>query len=312
MGGTGKTPMVEYLTELLLKNQISVAILSRGYKRKTSGYIMASASTTSKEIGDEPYQLKRKFEKALVAVCENRVTGIKKLIESGNKPDVIILDDAFQHRSVSAGLNILLTDYHKPYFKDWILPSGNLRESASNMKRADIFVVTKSPVDISEYSKKEFQEKINPAKSQTLYFAHIEYEKLKPFLTSIGIDFNDSNSPEYSVLLFTGISNPDPLINYLKPKFKELFSIKFADHYNYALKDFDKINQQFRDISNSKKILITTEKDIARIEKTETAEHFKKIPLYCVPIKISFNKQEDIFTFDNKILNYVGEDSRNL
>lgn len=311
-GGTGKTPVVEYLTELLLKNQFSVAVLSRGYKRKTRGYILATAETMSKDIGDEPYQLKQKFDKVQIAVCEKRVIGINKLIQNDPKPDVIILDDAFQHRSVSPGLNILLTDYNKPYYNDWVLPSGNLREACSNMKRADIIVVTKSPPDISEKRIKEIRDKINPAKSQNLYFAHIEHGKLKPFIISPDTQFNDSTCSDYSVLLFTGISNPDPLAYFLKSKFKELFSMKFADHYSYALKDFERINKQFSEIINPKKIIITTEKDIARIEKTSIEDNFKTVPLYYIPIKICFYNQEDINTFDTKILNYVRKNSGNL
>lgn len=310
-GGTGKTPVVEYLADLLLKNYIKIAVLSRGYKRKASGYKLATAETLAKDIGDEPYQIKHKFGDAHVAVCEKRVEGIKKLIKSVPDLKVVILDDAFQHRSVASGLNILLSDYNKPYYKDWILPSGNLREAGSNMKRADIIVVTKVPQNISESQINNINNRIDPGKSQDLYFSHIEYEKLKSFNPSSDNNFMEYNWSDYSVLLFAGISNPDPLINYLKPKFRELFCIKFADHHYFTLKDFEKINKRFSDIFNRNKIIITTEKDIARIEKTVIEDLFKTMPLFYIPIKVRFhkNENEDITSFDSKILNYVRKDS---
>jgi tetraacyldisaccharide 4'-kinase len=310
MRGTGKTPVVEYITELLLQNNLSVAILSRGYKRKTKGYILAGEQSNSSEIGDEPYQIKRKFGKAQVAVCEKRATGIQNLIDSCNKPDVIILDDAFQHRSVSAGLNILLTEYSKPYYTDFILPSGNLREATSGSKRADIILVTKSPVDISENNIEKIRERINPSISQSLFFTNIEYQKLKPVFNDT--EFEEADSADYSSLLFSGISNPDPLINFLKLKFKEIISMKFADHYSYTLKDQQKITRQFNNITNTKKIIITTEKDFARIEKTNIEEYFKKLPLYYIPLKVKFYNHNLSNNFDTKILDYVRKDTRNL
>jgi len=307
-GGTGKTPIVEYLTDLLLQNHFKVATLSRGYKRKTKGYKLATAETSAIEIGDEPYQIKRKFNDVYVAVCEKRITGIKKLLESIPDLDVIILDDAFQHRSVVPGLNILLSDYSKPYYQDWILPSGNLREAGSNMKRADIIVVTKSPQNITEDKIKEINNKINPGKLQSLYFSHIEYTEMRSFNEFAKNVFIEQNSSEYSILLVSGISNPDPLVNYLKPKFSEVFCMKFADHHYFTMKDFERINKRYNDITNNKKIVITTEKDIARIENTAIEGLFKTIPLYYIPIKVRFCNNEDTSSFNAKITNYVRKD----
>jgi tetraacyldisaccharide 4'-kinase len=310
-GGTGKTPVVEYLTELLLKQNLNVAVLSRGYKRNTKGYKLVTAEMLAKDVGDEPYQIKRKLDDAYVAVCEKRVVGIKKLMVSVPDLDVIILDDAFQHRSVAPGLNILLSDYYKPFYKDWILPSGNLREAGANMKRADIMVVTKSPENISNDKINEIEHRIAPTNLQKLYFSHIIYGKLKSFNPYPDLDFIELNSSDYSVLLFAGISNPDPLLNYLKPKFREIFCMKFADHHNFTINDFEKINKQYRDIFNRNKIVITTEKDIARIENTAIEHLFNTMPLYYIPIKVSFhnNENEDNISFNTKILNYVRKDS---
>jgi tetraacyldisaccharide 4'-kinase len=307
-GGTGKTPVVEYITELLLKKHKLVAILSRGYKRKTKGYVLATADSSASDIGDEPFQFKKKFKTVQVAVCEKRVEGINNLMNGQYPPEIIILDDAYQHRSVIPGLNILLTEYSSPFFSDWILPSGNLREAGFNKKRSDMIVVTKCPDKISEEKIIWFKKRINPDKNQSLYFSGFEYLNLKSFseISSEDIDYN--NLSDYSVLLFTGIVNPNPLIEFLRPRVNELFSMKFADHYTYQNKDFGKIMQRFNEILNEKKIVITTEKDISRIEKTILEKDFKKIPFYYVPIQVRFIKLPEDTGFDTKIIDYAESD----
>jgi tetraacyldisaccharide 4'-kinase len=313
-GGTGKTPVVEYLADLLLKNNFKIAILSRGYRRKTKGYVLAKEGMIAEDIGDEPFQMKLKFSDAHVAVCEKRVTGINELKKNFPDLDAIILDDAFQHRSVMPGLSILLSDHYKPYYNDWVLPSGNLREAACNMKRADVILVTKSPQDITEEQAGKIKISLACKPSQKVFFTHINYEALKSFNSPSIFLFDVTNAASYSVLLFAGISNITPLKNYIESVYKEVICMKFADHHYFTFQDVDNITLQFNKMEKTNKIIITTEKDIARIKNSNIDSKFQDLPLYFIPISVSFNNRgnNDIKEFDHKILTYVRENKRNV
>jgi len=291
VGGTGKTPQIEYLIRLL-KNEYKIAVLSRGYKRKSKGFIIADKNTTAEIIGDEPFQYYKKFQDIIVAVDANRTNGIHLLEELENSPDIILLDDAFQHRKVKAGLNILLTSYNNLYVDDMLLPTGNLREKINGAKRAQIIIVTKCPSDISKKEQLNITEKLNPTDQQTIFFTTIEYNnKLKGFST-----FNLDELKNVELLLITGIANPIPLIDYLGSKKIEFKHLKYPDHYHFKNKDIEVINEMFNAIQSNKKIILTTEKDYVRI--------FAKLRnLVFIEIKTKF--MNGSIDFDKTIKNYV-------
>ncbi|MAU63128.1 MAG: tetraacyldisaccharide 4'-kinase [Flavobacteriaceae bacterium] len=279
-GGTGKTPMAEYIFENFSK-KFNLALLSRGYKRSSSGYIKASLRSSPKSIGDEPYQIFKKFKNLLVSVDENRGRGVNNLILENKNLDGIVLDDCFQHRSISLKLNILLTTYKDPFFNDSILPSGNLREPKNSYKRADIIVVTKCSENMKESEMNYFYNKINILKHQSLFFSSISYNKTL-FGTS-NIQIKDLKKSR--ILLVTGISNVVPLIDYLNNNNVEFDHMKFSDHHNYSSKDISKIEKEFED-----RIVITTEKDYKKIKNLDL-----KNKLFYLEIKTKFLKNEVAF-----------------
>jgi len=305
-GGTGKTPMTGYLVNLL-KNDRKLATLSRGYGRKTKGFIVASSGTKSFLIGDEPKQYKYKFPEIIVSVGENRAKAIDALILNYHA-DLILLDDAFQHRSVVAGLSILLFDYKDIYKMDFMLPTGNLREWKSGKKRADVFVVTKCPPDLSENEREKIKGILHPKSNQTVYFSYIQYEDLRLY------DDIKKNSADdlkrYSVLLVSGIANPKPLIEYLKPLSKEVVTLTFKDHHAFDEDDVRNIKGKFDLISNPNKIIITTEKDLMRLTDLSAETLGLLNPLYYIPISTDFF-EEDKNKFDEQILNYVRKNKTN-
>ncbi|MDV7187106.1 tetraacyldisaccharide 4'-kinase [Lutibacter sp. TH_r2] len=297
VGGTGKTPQIEYLIRLL-KSNFEIAVLSRGYKRKTKGFLLADEKVNAQLIGDEPYQYFTKFKNIKVAVDADRVNGIQQLIQLNNKLDVVLLDDAFQHRKVEAGFNILLTSYNDLYVDDKMLPTGNLREKVSGAERAKAIIVTKCPSDLTEEKQFEVAKRLNPTLYQTVFFTTIEYDDVIKGSSKIKVD--DLNN--YEVLLITGIANPKPLTNFLKEKKVVFNHMKFADHYFFTEGDAAEIELKFSKIKSKNKIILTTEKDYVRI-----FEKFEK--LHYLPIKTEFiNHKKD---FDNLILEYVGTSSRN-
>ena len=273
VGGTGKTPFVEFLIRHFSKNY-KVAVLSRGYKRKSKGFILASDSDDSNSIGDEPFQYYSKFKNIRVAVDKKRKRGIKKLIKAG--VNMIILDDAFQHRKVDPKYSILLTDYSNLYFNDYLLPRGNLRESKSGYRRADAIVITKCPENFSETDKKNILNRINLNSNQQIFFSKIKYsDNLFSAESSIKISelFNQS------VNLVTGIVNSEVLIKYLENKGLIINHFRFADHYDYKEKDI---------VNFSGEIIITTEKDYTKLRKFDI-EH-----LYYLPISMEIMCDESI------------------
>jgi tetraacyldisaccharide 4'-kinase len=250
VGGTGKTPHIEYLIRLL-KSEFYIAALSRGYGRKTKGFILADTQSTSVEIGDEPLQFKRKFNNLRIAVDAKRVNGIKQLKKNYPSLQCILLDDAFQHRSVNPGLSILLTDYSKLYVNDFVMPTGSLREFKSGALRADIIVITKCPVILLPIERKRLISEINPMPHQRVYFSYIKYGDFRPINSEEKNPFTKEYYFErnYSILLLTGIANTSSLEYYLKDKVKNLERIKFADHHHYTLKDIDSVKKIFNNIA---------------------------------------------------------------
>jgi tetraacyldisaccharide 4'-kinase len=308
-GGTGKTPHTEYIAELLFKSGYKVAILSRGYKRKTKGFLLVEDSHSFLEAGDEPCQYKRHFpdNNIIVAVDEKRRRGIQNILRLFPEVEVIILDDAFQHRYVKAGLNILLTDYYKPFFKDRIFPLGNLREPRSGKKRAHVIIVTKSPPVISPLTRRHVSNKIKLQPDQSLFFSKIIYGQGQ------GIFSNALWNPKttYSTLfLLTGIANPYPLQEHLRSYCINMELFRFPDHHIFSVRDIQKLLSDFNAHLSSNKIIVTTEKDMIRLHSAEISNLLSGYPVFYIPIKVEPDKN-DTEKLNNLILNYVGKNKRN-
>ena len=313
VGGTGKTPHTEYLIRLLQQEGLNVAVLSRGYKRKTKGYILADTGSNASQIGDEPYQMKKKYPQARIAVDANRCHGINQLQHLDNPPvDAILLDDAFQHRYVKAGLNILLTDYNRLFTEDALLPAGRLREPASSKNRAQIVIVTKCPADIKPIDFNITAKQVNLYPYQQLYFTQIRYGVPTPLFPEVIGSDNVSNalSGEEHVLLVTGIASPQPLVEEVNLYAKQVKLLPFADHHNFSAKDLQLIEKEFARMQGYRRLIITTEKDAARLKGHPSLSNELKSYIYVIPIEIEFllNQQE---SFNQNIIGYVRKNSRN-
>ena len=312
VGGTGKTPHTEYLAELLQKD-FKVATLSRGYKRKTRDFRIASSSSLVSDIGDEPMQLKRKFPDILVAVDRNRVHGANIILEKYSETDVIILDDGFQHRSITPGFSILLSDFEKLFVRDHLMPFGSLRESVINIRRADIILITKSPEDITPIQRRLIVKEIDKAPYQNLYFTSLIYKTPIAVFDSEDPEKNQldiSQCSDYSIVLITGIANPLPLKEYFQKFFGEIIQLSFPDHYNFKEKDILNITSAYNNLKSLNNYLITTEKDAVRLrEFTNIAESIKSA-FYYIPVGVQF-LNDDKDEFDNIIVNYVRKNKRN-
>lgn len=295
VGGTGKTPQIEMLVRLL-KDRYKVAVLSRGYKRKSSGFLLANSSVSVEELGDEPFQFFTKFPSIQVAVDGNRVRGIQQLLELNTPPEIVLLDDAFQHRKVQGGCAILLTPYNDLYINDWILPTGNLRESTRGAKRAQVIVVTKCPSNLSEDAQEKITNDLKPTCEQNVFFSSIVYDEQLNGSQA----FNITALSDYDVVLVTGIANPKPLLDYLKGHEITVKHMKYPDHHHFSPADILSINNALLEGKNRKKMLLTTEKDYVRLKDKITN-------LSYISIKIKMlNRQGD---FNQIIINYV-EQSR--
>ena len=305
VGGTGKSPHIEYLINLL-KSNYKLATLSRGYQRKTKGYLVANEKSTYAEIGDEPMQFHSKFNDVTVVVDENRQRGIEN-IEKDIQPDIILLDDCYQHRWVKPQINILLVDYATIGKKQFMLPSGELREWKSGKKRAHLIVITKSPKLHSPIESRRISGLIKPLKKQTIFFSYIDYKPIKAFnYKAKKILENDFELDKFKTLVFAGIAKITPLIDYLKQESKEVIVTKFKDHQNFKPVDMILISKQFKEIISSKKIVITTEKDAMRLQDQRLFPLLEDIPVFYLPIEIKFHKGgEEQKTFDQTILEYV-------
>ena len=306
VGGSGKTPHVEYLVNLL-KDKLKIAVLSRGYKRKTRGYQLANDNSTAQEIGDESYQIHKKYPNIYVAVDRKRVEGIEYLTsnEATKDVDAILLDDAFQHRYVTPGINILLVDYHRLIIYDRLLPAGRLRESVSEKHRADMVIITKCPKDLKPMEFRVLTKAMDLYPYQDLYFTTFAYKKPVNIFSGQQIDTLKGRN----VLLLTGIASPKQMAFDLKAKCKSLQLMSFKDHHQFSREDIEAINKRFSELP-SPKIIITTEKDAARIEPASGLSEEAKESLYALPVYVKFLlNQEDLF--NNKITSYVRKNSRN-
>ena len=276
-GGTGKSPMVEYLIGLYAK-QHQVAVLSRGYKRSTKGFYLLQGTESAEEVGDEPLQFKTKHPDVQVAVHENRQLGIAALRKLNPQPEIILLDDAFQHRKVKAGFNILLTTYSNLYSKDMLLPAGNLREPKSGAKRADVVVVTKCPLSLSTDKQEKVAKKLRLQANQELFFTGIGYSEL---ITN-GIQEIPLSLFANNFILVTGIANPTPLVEFLKAQALVFDHLKFPDHHNFTEKEIARLQKSG--------IILTTEKDYMRLKESIPQEE-----LFYLPIKTQFLNKEKEF-----------------
>lgn len=305
VGGTGKTPMVANLVQLLKENY-QIAVLSRGYKRKSKGFVLANTESTSSDLGDESYQLYRNFSEIIVAVDEDRVHGIETLLQLAKPPQVIILDDAFQHRSVKAGFNILLTSYNDLYVDDYVLPVGNLRENVSGAERAQVIVVTKCPDELTEQEEFETAKRLKPEMHQTVFFSKIVYNNFIQN-TENQISLNELN--DYKIVLVSGIANPKPLEQFLNEQKIDFIHHQFPDHYNFTDADFDKIYSSFNALDVNNKLILTTEKDFVRIFATLSPKIGKASDWYYLAITSQIMRFQN--DFNQLILNYVGQSTRN-
>ena len=308
VGGSGKTPHVEYLIRLL-HDKAKIAVLSRGYKRKSHGYVLAEESTTMPEIGDEPFQMHQKFSDIYVAVDAKRARGIENLQndEASKDVDVVLLDDAFQHRYVKPGINILLVDYHRLIIYDKMLPAGRLREPLSGKNRADIVIITKCPKDLKPMEFRVLTKAMDLYPFQKLYFTSIDYDTPKGVFEEKQIELDKLQ--DYHVLLLTGIASPKQMEHDLKPMTKDITNLSFGDHHSFKGKDIDRINDTFESMPEPR-IIITTEKDAVRLRETEGLYEKVKSNMYELPIKVSFMlDQQD--NFNEKIISYVRKNSRN-
>ncbi|RXM46694.1 tetraacyldisaccharide 4'-kinase [Flavobacterium sp. YO12] len=293
VGGTGKTPQIEYLIRLL-SSKYKVATLSRGYKRQSEGFVLADENSNASILGDEPFQFYQKFPNVQVAVDANRTNGITQLLSQKEKPEIILLDDAYQHRKVKAGFYILLTSYGDLYADDFMLPTGNLREARSGAKRANIVIITKCPSNLDESEQENIRRKLKLEASQELYFTFIDYDDCVYSRTEkLAVE----EIKEERKLLLAGIAKPKPFFDFLKSKDDECLT--FPDHHHFTEKDIITIAEKAK-----KHKIITTEKDYVRLKDTGIVSQ-----LFYLPIKSSFIREQN--NFDKTILNYVGKSSRN-
>ncbi len=281
VGGTGKSPMVEFLIKGL-KDNFKLATLSRGYKRKTKGYALAKQNTNALEIGDEPMQFHLKFPDVAISVGEERLVAIPQLLFDRPDTQAIILDDAFQHRAITCGLNIVLTDYNNLYTRDWYLPTGDLRDEKKSMKRADIIVITKCPYDLKAKEKNDICMEIKPLKNQQVFFSCIQY----------GVPYHLVNKKNYQltqeveVVLVTGIANPAALKKWVNSNSKTYYELVYNDHHIFTIDDLREIQEQLKQLTAVNKIILTTEKDAVRLVKFE--QELIGTPIYVLPIKMEF------------------------
>lgn len=269
VGGTGKTPMIEYLIRLL-KNEYQVATLSRGYKRTSKGFQLGNKYASAESLGDEPFQFYNKFGSDIqVAVDTNRQQGISNLRNSDNAPNVILLDDAFQHRKVKAGFNILLTTYSNPFYNDFVLPTGNLREPRNGVKRANVIVITKCPKGLAEYKKEAIIRRIHTKENQSIFFSYIEYSNI---LVSANSKIQIKDLSNFT--LVTGIANSKPLVDFLEGENLRFEHLNFKDHHEFSKKEIE--------VFKTKELILTTEKDFMRLKDFEPLKH----KLFYIPINV--------------------------
>lgn len=302
VGGTGKTPHVEYILELL-KFKYHIGMISRGYKRKTKGFVLATRRSTPLDIGDEPYQIYQKFGRDItVAVCEDRCAGIEELLRIDPKINLIVLDDAFQHRYVKPTVSIVLTDFNAPVFSDSLLPHGRLREPMGAIYRADMVVVTKCPERLKAIEYRIFKNSLKLFPYQGLFFSAIEYSPLQPLFP------DEALQPPYlswlteadSILALSGIANPKPFVRYLRGFHAKVKVKQYPDHHNFTRRDLDSLLRRFNEMEGERKLLITTEKDAVRLINNPYFPQELKDCAYYLPVKVKFDPHK-VDTFDDEL-----------
>ena len=307
VGGTGKTPHTEYLVELL-KKHVKVATLSRGYKRKTKGFRLVETTSKAREVGDEPLQIKKKFPEVTVAVDEKRVRGINQLLKDESKsPDAILLDDAFQHRQVSPGINILLIDYNRPIDQDELLPVGRLRERKYQRRRANVIIYTKCPDEITPITRRIIMKDVNLRPYQSLYFTTMVYGNPVPVFGERTGEEEDLKQP---VILLSGIANPALWQSYMAGRYAVIDELIFGDHHHFRPKDLKNIEARFIRYQEQNPVIITTEKDAMRLRDEENIPEFIRSQMYYIPLKIKFLDHEGK-SFDKTIVGYVKDNRSN-
>ena len=296
----GKTPHIEYLIRLL-KDYINVATLSRGYGRKTRGFLLIQPQNNAEDVGDEPLQFKRKFPDILVSVSENRAFAIPQLIMEQPQLQTVLLDDAFQHRSIEPGLNILLTEFQYPYTKDFLLPSGRLREWSSAAQRADIIIVSKCPMELSESERTAMITELDPLSYQKIFFSYYTYQKPYYIFNPI---YRAPLNPALNILLISAIARTEYLVEYLNTQVKSVKILQYEDHHYFTNYDISHLKRNFEAIENPNKIILTTEKDAMRLElhRNYLIEH--KLPVFVLPTEVAFHGEDDK-SFNQVIQQYL-------
>ena len=315
VGGTGKTPLVDYLVQVL-SDKYRIAVLSRGYKRKTSGYVLADEKSRSSDIGDEACQLKQKYPHVIIAVDKNRRRGMNRLLSMSEevRPQVVLLDDGYQHRYVKPSFSILITDYNRLYYYDRLLPAGRLREPTRAVSRADMLLVSKCPDDLSRIDSRIIEKDINPAFHQSLFFTGISYQQLKGvFPTACYPCKIEYIQKEDEILLVTGIANPARLVEEIKKYSDKVSVMSFSDHHEFRKKDIARMKTALSKMTNKRPLIICTEKDAARIRHNAYFPDEWKSHLYYLPMQVYFlfDRNEQ---FDNLIMKHIGlvESSKKL
>ncbi len=304
-GGTGKSPHVFYLAQLL-NSYKKVTILSRGYGRSSKGFYFVNTTDSAALVGDESLQYAQQMPNLSVAVCEKRVQGIEQIISKKGVPEVLILDDAFQHRYVKAGLNILLTEYDDLYVSDALLPAGRLREPTSSAKRANCIIVTKCPASISDLEINKMNKQLNPNSNQSVFYSTIHYNELLTTQNGDGVLINELK--DKNVLLLTGIANPKPLKSFLSNYCSSIEELKFSDHHAYSVADMVQLRKKFdmfaMSSQNNTTLIVTTRKDEMRLQKPELKMLIKDLPIAVMDIDINFVGNQSV-EFNKLIKNYV-------
>ena len=311
VGGSGKTPHIEYLIRLL-QDKFKVAVLSRGYKRKSRGYLLADGETPIERIGDEPYQIKQKFPHVYMAVDKNRCNAIGRLCNDKETADteVVLLDDAYQYRKIIPGINILLVDYHRMICYDRLLPAGRLREREKEKVRANIIVITKCPHDIKPMDYRVITKIMNPYPFQHLYFSTLKYGSLVPLSADLPKRNIESLGNEEHILLVTGIASPEQIILDLKKYTRDIHPMSFGDHHYFSDSEIDQIHAQFKQLPGERKLILITEKDAARLSSRQNWDPELKRRIYILPVEIEFLLEKEEL-FNQQIISYVRKNSRN-
>lgn len=300
VGGAGKTPHIEYLIHLL-KDYIDVATLSRGYRRKTKGYLEVQAQMDAEQVGDEPLQYKRKFPDIVVTVSESRSFAIPKIIMDHENIKAVLLDDAFQHRSVKPGLNILLTEYSHPFTRDYLLPSGRLREWRSAYERADIIIVSKCPPVLEEADRQRMVAEINPLSHQKLYFSYYDYGQ--PYFI-LNPRYRLQFQPEMDALLISAIARTDYLLGHLETQVGSIRAMEYEDHHYFSKYDVGQLKANFDRMENEKKVILTTEKDAMRLQLHHAYIKEEQLPIFALPVQVRFHFSE-AEQFDDDVRQYL-------